>query len=493
MPIVDPSNPLINEDLAPTPPERRTWSLWNIAALWIGMSICIPTYMLASGLVDQGWTLGLAVISVALGNLIVLVPMVLNAHAGARYGVPFPVLLRAPFGVLGANVPALMRALVACGWFGIQTWVGGMAIYMLTGKLVPETWALPQLLPAWMGINTGQLLSFLAFWAINVAIIVRGIETIRVLETWSAPFLLLIGVALFGWAWHRVGSLDVMLASPPGSSGFDMDKLAVGLTIGVSYWGTLALNIPDFARFARTQKDQILGQAIGLPPTMTLFAFIGASVTNATAVIFGTRIADPVALLAQVGGVAVTVLALFGLMIATLTTNLAANVVSPANDISNLAPRKISFRMGALIASGIGAVIMPWKLVSDLGNYLFLWLGGYGAMLGSVGGIMVADYFLVRRCRLDVDALYRRRGQYEYTGGFHITALVALLAGIVPNLPGFLAALGVVELAEDSLWRDIYRWAWFEGFFWAGLIYLAGTRLTGLRARVTAARAGAAS
>jgi NCS1 family nucleobase:cation symporter-1 len=489
MSTVDPGNQLINEDLAPTAPERRTWSLWNIAALWVGMSICIPTYMLASGLVDQGWTLGLAVASVALGNVIVLVPMVLNAHAGARYGVPFPVLLRAPFGVLGANVPALMRALVACGWFGIQTWVGGMAIYMLVGRFVPETWALPGLLPAWMGINTGQLLSFLAFWAINVAIIVRGIETIRVLETWSAPFLLLIGVALFAWAWQRVGDLDAMLASPAGSSGFDMDKLAVGLTIGVSYWGTLALNIPDFARFARSQKDQIVGQALGLPPTMTLFAFIGASVTNATAIIFGSRIADPVVLLARFDSVAITALSLVGLAIATLTTNLAANVVSPANDISNLAPRKISFRTGAIIASAIGAVIMPWKLMSDLGNYLFVWLGGYGAMLGSVGGIMVADYFLVRRRRLDVDALYRRGGEYEYTGGFHVPALVALAAGIAPNVPGFLAALGLTTLAPDSAWLDIYHWAWFVGFFWAGLVYLAGARLTGLHGRLAASRA----
>jgi NCS1 family nucleobase:cation symporter-1 len=474
----DPTNPLINDDLAPTSPEQRTWSLWHIAALWVGIAICIPTYMLASGFVDQGWPLGLAVASVALGNLIVLVPMVLNAHAGTRYGVPFPVLLRASFGVLGANVPALMRALVACGWFGIQTWIGGMAIYTLVGVLVPETWTLPDVVPGWLGIGTGQLVAFLVFWAINVAIIVRGIETIRVFETWSAPFLLLTGVALFVWAWQRVGDLGVMLADPPGSTGFDMGKLAVGLTIGVSYWGTLALNIPDFSRFARSQKDQIVGQALGLPATMALFAFIGAAVTNATAVIFGARIADPVALLAKIGGPALTVLSLVGLAVATLTTNLAANIVSPANDFSNLAPRRISFRLGAIIASAIGAAILPWKLLSNLGNYLFVWLGGYGGMLGAVGGIMIADYYVVRRGRLDVDALYRRGGPYEYSGGFHITALIALLAGIAPNVPGFLGALGAVALAPDSAWAQIYNWAWFVGFFVAGGVYLAGTELT---------------
>jgi NCS1 family nucleobase:cation symporter-1 len=478
MAVSDPTNSLINDDLAPTSPAQRTWSLWHIAALWVGIAICIPTYMLASGLVDQGWPLGLAVASVALGNLIVLVPMVLNAHAGTRYGIPFPVLLRASFGVLGANVPAMMRALVACGWFGIQTWIGGMAIYTLVGELVPATWALPDILPAWMGINIGQLVAFLVFWAVNVAIIVRGIETIRVFETWAAPFLLLIGVALFVWAWQRVGSLGAMLSDPAGSTGFDMDKLAVGLTVGVSYWGTLALNIPDFSRFARSQKDQIAGQALGLPATMAMFAFIGAAVTNATAVIFGARIADPVTLLAKIGGPALTVLALFGLAVATLTTNLAANIVSPANDFSNLAPRRISFRLGAIIASAIGAVIMPWKLLSDLGSYLFVWLGGYGGMLGAVGGIMIADYYVIRRCRLDVDALYRRGGPYEYSGGFHVTALIALAAGIAPNVPGFLGALGVVALAPDSVWTQIYHWAWFVGFFLAGAVYLAGTGLT---------------
>jgi NCS1 family nucleobase:cation symporter-1 len=466
---------LWNEDLAPTTPEQRTWSRWHIAALWVGMAVCIPTYQLASGLVDQGWSWKIAVLSVTLGNVVVLVPMVLNAHAGTRYGIPFPILLRSSFGVLGANVPALMRALVACGWFGIQTWIGGSAIYILCGEILPSAWDLPQPLPDWLGISTGQLFCFLLFWAINVVIIARGIETIRVLETWSAPFLLALGVALFAWAWWRVGDLGAMLAEPAATRAPSWGMIGVGLTTAVSFWGTLALNIPDFARFARSQRDQVIGQAVGLPPTMALFAFIGAAVTNATALIFGARISNPVALTAKIGGPALTLLAMFGLAIATLTTNLAANVVSPANDFSNLSPRRISFRRGAFIAAGVGIVILPWKLMADAGQYLFTWLLGYGAMLGAVGGVMIADYFVLRRCRLAVADLYRRGGAYEYRRGFNLIALGALALGIAPNVPGFLAALGVVKVGAP--WTTFYEWAWFCAFFTAGITYTVAMHL----------------
>jgi NCS1 family nucleobase:cation symporter-1 len=463
---------LINDDLAPTPPEKRTWSKWHIAALWVGMSVCIPTYLLAAGLVDEGFSLKMAVLSVALGNLVVLFPMVLNAHAGTKYGIPFPVLLRSSFGVLGANVPALMRALVACGWFGINTWIGGKALYILVGVIAPDG-SLPQILPAWFGITTGQFLCFMAFWAINVVIIARGIESIRILETWAAPLLLLMGVALFIWAWVNVGDLGKMLADPAEPTRGGWSSIGVGLTTAVAFWGTLALNIPDFARFAKSQKDQVIGQTLGLPTTMTLFAFVGAAVTNATAIIFTTRISQPEELLARIGSGPVVVLSMLGLAVATLTTNLAANVVGPANDFSNVAPSKIDFRKGAFIAAGVGVVILPWKLMQDAGQYLFTWLLGYGALLGAVGGVMIADYFLIRRCRLELDDLYRRNGAYEYWRGVNPIALVALAIGIAPNVPGFLAALGVATVG--SFFATLYDWAWFVAFFAAGLAYYAGT------------------
>ncbi len=474
---------LSNEDLAPTPPEQRTWSRWDIAALWVGMSICIPTYGLAAGLVAQGWSLKVVLLSIALGNFVVLVPMILNGHAGTRYGIPFPVLLRSSFGVIGANVPALLRGLVACGWFGIQTWIGGYAMYVLCRVILPSSWDLPQLLPDWVGLTSGQFLAFVGFWLINVIIIARGIETIRVLEKLAAPILIGMGVALLLWAWVKVGDLGAMLADPPVEAGTPArsmwSALGIGLTSAVAFWGTLALSIPDFTRYAANQREQAVGQLIGLPPTMTVFVFIGAAVTNATAIVYGARIADPVVLIEKIGGPALSVVAMFGLAVATLSTNLAANIVAPANALANLAPRRISFRLGGYLSAGIGFVIFPWKLWTDSQTYISTWLLGYGACLGAIGGIMIADYFFLRRGRLEVDDLYRRGGSYEYQRGFNLVAMVALVVGIAPDLPGFLGALGVLE--PGALFRHIYEWGWFVSVTTAGVVYLAGMRLTGGR------------
>jgi NCS1 family nucleobase:cation symporter-1 len=476
--MADNENALINDDLAPTTAEQRTWTRWDIAALWVGMSICIPTYGLAAGLVAAGGTLGIVLTAIALGNIVVLVPMILNAHAGTKYGIPFPVLLRSSFGVLGSNIPALIRAMVACGWFGIQTWIGGFAIYTIATALFPSV-SLPNILPGWFGINTGQFIAFTIFWIINVTIIIRGMETLRVLEKWAAPFLIVMGLALFVWAWVKVGSLGEMLADPAPTPGQTPPStwsiLGIGLTSAVAFWGTLALNIPDFARYAKNQKEQIVGQSIGLPPTMTVFVFIGAAVTNASLIIFGTRISDPVQLIEKMGSPFILVLALMGIAIATLSTNLAANIVSPANDFSNLSPRRISFKKGALIAATIGFIIMPWKLWIDAQAYIMTWLLGYGALLGAVGGIMIVDYYVLRGCKLNVDALYQRGGEYEYRGGFNPLAIIALLAGVALNIPGFLSALGVAE--ASSFFAEIYNWGWFVSFFIGGTTYWTTMKL----------------
>jgi NCS1 family nucleobase:cation symporter-1 len=446
---------LINDDIAPTKVSQRTWGTYNIAALWIGMSVCIPTYMLASGLVAGGMNWWQAILTIALGNVIVLVPMVLNAHAGTKYGIPFPVLARASFGTLGSNIPALLRAIVACGWFGIQTWIGGQALNAM----------LALLLPFWQSFGAGQWISFAVFWLMNVYFIVKGTESIRWLESLAAPFLIIVGIGLLIWAYVRGGGWGPILSQPSKfASGAEFWRFFVpSLTGMVGFWATLSLNIPDFSRYAKSQRAQMLGQAIGLPPTMTLYSFIGVAVTSATIVVFGEAIWDPVALLAKFDNPVVIVLSMLSLLVATLTTNIAANVVSPANDLANLMPKRINFRTGGLITAVTGIVMMPWKLLSDFGTYIFGWLIGYSSFLGPIAGVLIADYFIVRKRHLDVRDLYLRGGAYEFSGGFNLRAVLALAAGVAVALVGLL----VGEL------RWLYDYAWFVGFGVAFGLYTA--------------------
>src|SRR5271170_5044195 len=400
---------LYNEDLAPVPPERRTWGTYNYAALWIAMSVNIPTYLLASSMIAGGMSWKQAIFTVFLGNVLVLVPMLLNAHAGAEYGIPFPVFARSAFGVLGANVPAMLRALVACGWFGIQTWIGGEAIYAMIVALAP----------GWKNTGWGVPACFLFFWLLNLVVILRGIKTIRFLQGVTAPFLLLIGVALLLWARAKAGGFGPMLATPSKFQTFgEFFKFFVpSLTGVVAFWATVALNIPDFTRYAKGQREQMLGQALGLPTTMTFYSFIGIAVTSATVMVFGRAIWDPVQVLARLGNPLAVIVAMIGLLLATLNVNVAANVVSPANDFSNLWPRRISFRIGGLLTCLIGLAMQPWRLLSSYGSYVSGWLVGYSGFLGPVAGVLICDYFVIRKKRLNSEDLYRRGGVYEFSGG----------------------------------------------------------------------------
>src|SRR5580658_3730219 len=434
-------SPLFNDDLAPVRPEQRRWRWWNFAALWISMAACIPTYMLASSLIDGGMNWWEAVLTIFVGNLIVLIPMILNAHAGTKYGIPFPVYCRPAFGPLGANVPAMLRALVACGWFGIQTWIGGEAIHKILTVFFP---ALGGEAHNALGITLPQFLCFLLFWGINMFVVYKGINSIRILLNIKAPLLIALGLALLAWASQKAGGLGPILRQP---SAFDAGQPKSGqfwsyfpgaLTGMIGFWATLSLNIPDFSRYARSQKDQILGQALGLPPTMALYSFIGVAVTSATTIIYGKAIWDPTDVLTRFTNPVVLVVAMLSLCIATLATNIAANVVSPANDFAHLAPRKISFRLGGFITGIVGIAMMPWKLLADPSGYIFTWLLGYSALLGPIAGILIADYFVLRRCRLDLAALYRSTGEYRYTGGVSFVAVIAFVVAVLPSLPGFL-------------------------------------------------------
>ena len=461
-------SPLWNKDLAPTPLSRRTWSTYHIAALWIGMSVVITTYTLASGLMIQGMTWYQAMATILLGNVIVLIPMVLNAHAGTKYGVSFPVLCRASFGVKGANIPAILRAIVACGWFGIQTWIGGLAI----DALMTALW------PGWAGLAYGKAIGFLVFWLMQVAIIIKGTEGIKILEAWSAPLLLAGGAALLVWAVRHGGGLGTVLSQSSRLQGTATTPFWVlfpaALTANVGYWATLSLNIPDFTRYAKSQRSQMTGQALGLPTTMTAFAFIGVAVTSATIVVFGKAVWDPIQLVTMIGSPAVIVFGALVVLAAQITTNMAANVVSPANDFSNLAPRKISYVTGGIITAVLGIAMMPWKLYSDAAAYIFTWLIGYSSLMGALGGILIADYWVVRRQNLNLRALFEVNGEYTYANGTNWKAVTALVLSVLPVVPGFIRAALTPggQVPHPALFDHLYTYAWFVTFFLSFVIYL---------------------
>jgi nucleobase:cation symporter-1, NCS1 family len=453
------ASPLYNPDLAPVVPEHRTWGTYNYAALWVSMSVNILTYMLAASLIQGGMNWQQAVATVFLGNTIVLIPMLLNSHPGARYGVPFPVLARSSFGVLGANVAAVLRALVACGWFGIQTWIGGEAISTLIATLAP----------GWAHFPHNAAICFMAFWFINLAVVLKGIEYIRFLQGMSAPILLVVGILLLGWAYRSAGGFGPMLSAPSRFASFpDFLKFLIpALNATVGFWATVSLNIPDFTRFARSQRQQAIGQALALPTTMTLYSLIGILVTSATVVIYGTAIWDPVQLLSRFHSPVAVVISLVAILLATLNVNIGANIVSPANDFSNLSPRRISFRTGGAITCFMGIALMPWKLLASYKTFILGWLGGYAAFLGPVAGIMICDYFLIRGRVLLVDDLYLRAGAYEYSRGFNWFALAALGAG---------AATALVGLVVPAL-RPLYDYSWFVGFTVSFVAYYALMKL----------------
>ncbi|MBD2716296.1 NCS1 family nucleobase:cation symporter-1 [Microvirga sp. STR05] len=470
-----PSSSLTSPDLAPIPAARRTWTTANYAALWISMSLCIPTYMLASSLIEGGMNWWQALLTIFLGNTVVLVPMLLNGHAGAKYGIPFPVFARASFGVRGANVPALLRAIIACGWFGIQTWIGGYALYQMAVLWLPGLATLQAVFPASWGLATGPALTFVLFWALNMYVVYLGVESIRKLLVFKAFFLPVAAAALLWWAIAAGNGLGPILAQPAKftSSAEFWAFFFPSLTGMVGFWATLSLNIPDFTRYATSQRAQVLGQAIGLPTSMTLFSFVGVVVTSATLVIYGQTIWDPVVLAGKFESRLLVSVAMLAVALSTLATNIAANIVSPANDFANLDPARISFKTGGYITGVIGLLIFPWKLIADPSGYIFTWLVGYSALLGPIGGIMIADYYLLRHQQLDVPDLYRHLGRYMYRNGVNYQALLALVLGILPNIPGFLQAVGALPAGSVWPWlAGIYNYAWFVGFLLAGGLYV---------------------
>lgn len=472
----EPDDSLTNDELKPTSPEQRTFSGWEMASLWIGLVVGVPTYYLAGSLVDLGmaWWQGIATVVAA--NMVLLVPLVLTGHPGTRYGISFPVLARSSFGIHGANVPTLLRALVGCGWYGIETWIGGEAIFLLLPSSIKNTVS-SQSLP-WLGTSPLEFLCFMIFWSAQLAIVLKGMDGIRVLEKYSAPILIVLTSFLLGWAYVKAGGFGHMLSLSSRLSNAEFWALFFpSLTANISFWATVALNIPDFTRYAKSQNDQILGQ-IGLPVFMGAFTFVGLAVTASTQVIFGRVISDPIQLLGQIGGLVTMTLAILGISLATLTTNIAANVVAPANALVNLSPSSFTFTRGALLTALLGIACQPWRLLQSSESFVYTWLVSYSALLGPIGGIILVDYYFLQRTNLNVNALYTTnpRGTYYYTGGYNLVAMISLVIGIMPVIPGFLQKVGILSSVPKTF-TVIYNNSWFVSFFSASIVYWMLSRL----------------
>jgi nucleobase:cation symporter-1, NCS1 family len=489
-----------NPALVPVPVAQRTWNTYNYTALWVGMSHNLPTYALAAGLIAIGMNAPQALLTIALGNLIVLVPILLNSHAGTKYGIPFPVFARAFYGMRGANFPALLRAIVACGWFGIQTWIGGEGIYEIAGRLFGPGWISARVL--W-GQPWTLWLSFAVFWLVQMAIIERGMDTLRRFENWAAPFVLVVFVALLVWIAAKAGGLGSLLGQPSqlGWGSKFWSVFPASLMAMIAFWSTLSLNIPDFTRFSRSQRSQELGQVLGLPTTMTFFSLLAVLITSGTVLVYGTAIWDPIKLATKFSSPAVAILGLFTVLVATVSVNVAANAVSPSYDFSNAAPRLISFRVGGLITGILAIVIQPWRLLENPHIYIYVWLGFYGGLLGAVAGVLIAGYWVLGRARLELADLYRAGGRYWFAAGWNWRGVAATLIGMLLAVGGAYSAPGQGPFPEQGLipvLKPLYDYSWAVGFG-AGLVgYLVlslavPTRRGGVRGRGHQSRIGPAA
>jgi NCS1 family nucleobase:cation symporter-1 len=484
---------LHNDDLAPVPVQKRIWTTYNYLALWVGMAHNVATWTLAAGLIALGMAWYQAILTIMIANILVLIPMLANSHAGTKYGIPFPVFARASFGVIGANIPALIRAGVACGWFGIQTWIGGGAIFVLVGEILGDGWLKASTISIGLGDYASQpwtmWLSFAVFWALNILIILRGMDTIRRFENWAAPFVMVVAIILLIWMAIAAGGFGPIV-NEPGKLGWGSDFWPVfwpSLMGMIAFWSTLSLNMPDFTRFGRSQREQAVGQILGLPTTMTIFPLIAVLVTSASAVVFnGDPIWDPVQLIGKMDNIFVAIFALFTLAVATLSVNVAANIVSPSYDFSNFLPKYISFRTGGLITGVLGILIQPWNLYSDPHAYIFTWLNTYGGATGAIAGVLIADYWWIRRNHLHLADLYRFNGKYKYIGGVNWIAVVSLLVGIVFAIGGSYTPVGqdgpfppngIISILKDPF--PFADYSWVVGLVVSFVLYGVLTMLVG--------------
>ena len=459
------SSPVFNEDLAPTKISQRTWTKWHIMSLWVGMAVCVPTYTLGAVLTTYfGLSIPEALWTILAANIIVLIPLILNAYPGTKYGIPFPILLRSSFGIYGSNLPALIRAFIACGWFGIQTMFGGLAIHLFLGRIFP----------AWDALGgVGEVIGFGIFWAMNIYVVVKGSKAIQLLEVIAAPLLIVVGIVLITWAIPQIdvtALINAPATRPIGASPWSY--IFGGLTAMVGFWATLSLNIPDFSRYAVSQKDQTLGQIFRLPVTMFLFAMLGVVMTAASPVLVGEVVSDPVNLIGKINSPILGALGLLIIFVATISTNAAANVLSPANDFQNAFPKKINFKRGVYLTGIIGILLMSWELLRKLGliqsnisveSIYSNWLLSYSNLLGPIAGIMIMDYFIIKKQNIHLIDIYRVDGVYPKVNRAGMLAFM---------LPVLLTTFCLIS--KTNIW--VYNYGWFVGSALGAIIYFFSSK-----------------
>ena len=469
------SSKYYNDDLAPTSISERSWTTYSITMLWVGMSICIPSLALASGLIVMGVSPWLSVLNVALGNIIILIPIQLNSQIGTKYGIPFPLFARMTFGTIGAQVPAILRAITACGWTSVQAWVGGGAVGAMIGCFVPkfadQDWTIS--LPSWGGMQTaggGQFWGYVIFMVFVGWVAYNGIDQIKWVQNIGSPILIVVMIALLIWSYTivpgDVGFMEVMSQpSDPAlieaSGGFTFVYLS-GLMGNIAFWATMALNIPDFSRYAKTQKAQFRGQLYGMPLPMAGCAFIGAYFSQATKMAYGEAMFDPTGVFYHLENKILIFIAAIGVVAATITTCVAANVVAPANGFSNVAPQKISYKKGVIIAVFIAFFILQAWWIYGSGGAYFTWMNAYGTVLAPIAAIFIADYFVCKKKRVCAADLFKGAdGRYWYNGGWNWAALIAWFVSFILPLMTYFGVQG-------SFWTFInsinYIWSFVLGF-----------------------------
>lgn len=468
-----------SDDLAPSSVAERTWSTYTITMLWVGMSICIPSLSLASGLVGMGVSPWLSILNVVLGNVIILVPIQLNSTIGTKYGIPFPLFGRLTFGLKGAQIPSLLRGFTACGWCSVQAWVGGGAFAAIIGCFAPRfldpTWTIG--LPSWSGIqvtSAGTFIGYILFMILVLWVAYNGLEQIKWVQNIGGPILVVMMILLLIWSIHYAGTAgysfnDTMNASNNqellNQNGGFAYVFLTGLMGNIAFWATMALNIPDFSRYAKNNKSQFWGQMLGMPAPMFFCALVGTQFGMSTLLVEGKAQFDPTAVFYYLDNKIMVFVGAIGVIMATITTCVAANVVAPANAIANISPSKLSYKKGVIITILMAFfVLQAWWIYGSGGAY-FNWLNAYGTVLAPVAALLIADFWIVKKQRIDINGLFGANDRYQYNGGINWAAVISWVAAFILPLLAYFGFSG-------GFWTFLAEWNYVVSFVIGFILYL---------------------